>query len=92
VAATIEFMKDAGIKVWVLTGDKVETAMNIGVSAGLLDQTMENHLLDDEYDRGTLLKYLTDLKRRLRRRDSEEGSAGKHALILSGYTLTAINA
>lgn len=85
-------MKDAGIKVWVLTGDKVETAMNIGVSAGLLDQTMENHLLDDEYDRGTLLKYLTDLKRRLRRRDSEEGSAGKHALILSGYTLTAINA
>lgn len=92
MAATIEFMKDAGIKVWVLTGDKVETAMNIGVSAGLLDQTMENHLLDDEYDRGTLLKYLTDLKRRLRRRDSEEGSAGKHALILSGYTLTAINA
>jgi magnesium-transporting ATPase (P-type) len=92
VAATIEFMKDAGIKVWVLTGDKVETAMNIGVSAGLLDQTMENHLLDDEYDRGTLLKYLTDLKRRLRRRGSEEGSAGKHALILSGYTLTAINA
>jgi magnesium-transporting ATPase (P-type) len=92
VAATIEFMKDAGIKVWVLTGDKVETAMNIGVSAGLLDQTMENHLLDDEFDGGTLLKYLTDLKRRLRRRGSEEGSAGKHALILSGYTLTAINA
>jgi phospholipid-transporting ATPase len=30
-------MKDAAIKVWVLTGDKVETAMNIGVSAGLLD-------------------------------------------------------
>jgi len=37
VADTISFMKDAGIKVWVLTGDKVETAINIGVSAGLLD-------------------------------------------------------
>ena len=26
VADTIKFMKKAGIKVWVLTGDKVETA------------------------------------------------------------------
>lgn len=34
-------MKKAGIKVWVLTGDKVETAINIGVSAGLLDQPQE---------------------------------------------------
>ena len=40
VKGTIEFMKDAGIKVWVLTGDKIGTAMNIGVSAGLLDSTM----------------------------------------------------
>ena len=41
VKDTIEFMKKATIKVWVLTGDKVETAINIGVSAGLLDQFME---------------------------------------------------
>ena len=41
VADTIQFMKKAGIKVWVLTGDKIETAMNIGVSAGLLDSKME---------------------------------------------------
>jgi phospholipid-transporting ATPase len=37
VADTINFMKNVGIKVWVLTGDKIETAMNIGVSAGLLN-------------------------------------------------------
>ena len=41
VADTINFMKDAGIKVWVLTGDKVETAVNIGISAGLIDSTMQ---------------------------------------------------
>ena len=29
-------MKNAGIKVWVLTGDKIGTAINIGISAGLL--------------------------------------------------------
>lgn len=33
-------MKKAGIKIWVLTGDKIETAMNIGISAGLLDNNM----------------------------------------------------
>ena len=37
VADSIRFMKTTGIKVWVLTGDKIETAMNIGVAAGLLD-------------------------------------------------------
>ena len=37
VSETIQYMKSVGIKVWVLTGDKIETAMNIGVSAGLLD-------------------------------------------------------
>ena len=40
VADTIQFMKSVGIKVWVLTGDKIETAMNIGVSASLLDANM----------------------------------------------------
>ena len=40
-------MKNAGIKVWVLTGDKIETAMNIGVSAGLLDSDMDNHIIEE---------------------------------------------
>ena len=94
VADTIEFMKKAGIKVWVLTGDKVETAMNIGVAAGLLDSSMQNHILDEEFDRDNLLKYLQNLKRALRARasvSSVESSSGKHALILSGYVLTKIN-
>jgi len=45
VAETIQFMKHAGIKVWVLTGDKIETAVNIGFSAGLLDSNMTQHLV-----------------------------------------------
>ena len=32
VADTISVLKEAGIKVWVLTGDKIETAINIGYS------------------------------------------------------------
>ena len=37
VADTIFDIRRAGIQVWVLTGDKVETAINIGLSCKLLD-------------------------------------------------------
>jgi phospholipid-transporting ATPase len=46
VADTIEFMKNAGIKVWVLTGDKIETAINIGISCKLLNEQMEVFIID----------------------------------------------
>ena len=37
VGQTIYDIKKAGIQVWVLTGDKVETAINIGFSCRLLN-------------------------------------------------------
>ncbi|XP_077572622.1 phospholipid-transporting ATPase IC [Stigmatopora nigra] len=37
VPETISLLKQAGIKVWVLTGDKKETAINIGYACKLLD-------------------------------------------------------
>jgi P-type E1-E2 ATPase len=40
VPDTIRYIRDAGIKLWVLTGDKVETAINIGFSSGLIDNGM----------------------------------------------------
>jgi magnesium-transporting ATPase (P-type) len=40
VPDTIRFIREAGVKVWVLTGDKVETAINIGYSSGLIDNNM----------------------------------------------------
>lgn len=48
VADSIRFMKRTGIKVWVLTGDKIGTAINIGLSAGLLDKEsmMDRYLID----------------------------------------------
>lgn len=41
VPGTIRDLRRAGIKTWVLTGDKVETAINIGFSCRLLDPAME---------------------------------------------------
>lgn len=43
---TIKFIKQAGIKLWVLTGDKIETAINIGYSCELLVQDMEVFVVD----------------------------------------------
>ena len=40
VQTTIVSLKEAGIKVWVLTGDKIETAIQIGYATGLLDETL----------------------------------------------------
>ena len=42
-------MKNVGIKVWVLTGDKIETAIKIGFSAGLLDNEskMTQYIVDE---------------------------------------------
>ena len=41
VADTIEFIRNAGIKLWVLTGDKVSTAKNIAYSCALIDNDMK---------------------------------------------------
>ncbi|KAH8880163.1 phospholipid-translocating P-type ATPase [Thozetella sp. PMI_491] len=59
VPDTIALLGEAGIKLWVLTGDKVETAINIGFSCNLLNNDMdllriqvdedETNLTEDDY-------------------------------------------
>lgn len=39
VGETIQTIKDAGINFWMLTGDKIETAINIGFSCRVLDHS-----------------------------------------------------
>jgi len=41
VPSTIHDLQDSGIKIWMLTGDKLETAENIGYSCKLLTKDME---------------------------------------------------
>lgn len=50
VPDTISILNQAGIKLWVLTGDKVETAINIGFSCNLLGNEMELLLLKTKYN------------------------------------------
>lgn len=46
VGLTIKSLKKAGIKIWVLTGDKLETAINIGYSCKLLSDEQEKIIID----------------------------------------------
>lgn len=38
VRSTLEMLRNAGIRIWMLTGDKVETATNIAISARLVSK------------------------------------------------------
>jgi magnesium-transporting ATPase (P-type) len=47
VGPTIRDLKIAGIQIWVLTGDKIETAINIGFSCQLLTNDMNMFLIKE---------------------------------------------
>lgn len=48
VPETIEALRKAGMQVWVITGDKQETAVNIGYSCNLFSQQDEVIYLNTE--------------------------------------------
>lgn len=48
VPETIHTLQEAGIKVWVLTGDRQETAINIGMSCKLLSEDMMLLIVNEE--------------------------------------------
>jgi len=47
-------MREADIRVWVLTGDKIETAINIGFSCKLLTNEMQQYLIDGSNESAVL--------------------------------------
>ncbi|XP_062868152.1 phospholipid-transporting ATPase IC [Trichomycterus rosablanca] len=91
VPETIAKLAKADIKIWVLTGDKKETAENIGYSCELLTDDMHLHYGDD------VNQMLTD---RQASRGNEAGDGktkkpffsdtGKNALVITGGWLNEI--
>lgn len=76
VPEAIESLLKAGIKVWVITGDKRETAINIGFACSLLSSDMKLVVLDSNDPQ----EIITELNRGL----SLEGPV---ALVASGTAL-----
>lgn len=52
VPETIEKLHQAGIKLWILTGDKLQTAIEIGFSCNLLSSNMEIMIISADHEQG----------------------------------------
>ncbi|KAI9809312.1 MAG: hypothetical protein M1825_002603 [Sarcosagium campestre] len=101
VPDTIALLGDAGIKLWVLTGDKVETAINIGFSCNLLTNDMDLIVFKIEDDdmavaERELDKYLaqfnmtgSDVELKAARKNHEPPAA-THAIVIDGETLKLV--
>ncbi|KAK9016156.1 hypothetical protein V6N11_007236 [Hibiscus sabdariffa] len=63
VPEAIEALRQAGIKVWVLTGDKQETAISIGLSCKLLTADMQKIIINGNSEE-ECRNLLTDAKTR----------------------------
>jgi magnesium-transporting ATPase (P-type) len=50
VPQCIQAFREAGIKFWVLTGDKLETALSIAHSSGIIKDATIEYVLDDQLD------------------------------------------
>jgi len=87
VAETLETIRRAGIKVWVLTGDKKETAINISNSCKHFSSAMEHLDITDLKTRADIEKRLSLFKQQM---PSDLGSSSQtrsFALIIDGATL-----
>ncbi|KAI1111858.1 hypothetical protein F5Y14DRAFT_288376 [Nemania sp. NC0429] len=79
VPDTIELLGKAGIKLWVLTGDKVETAINIGFSCNVLSNDMELitlKVVEDESGNTTTDQFVSQLDVVLTERLQQFGLSG----------------
>lgn len=64
MAVTIESLRSAGIQVWMLTGDKVETATCIAISAGFKDRRQPIFYMRDIDNLREAETLLNDFERR----------------------------
>ncbi|KAI9336583.1 hypothetical protein BD770DRAFT_448698 [Pilaira anomala] len=85
VPETIAELAKSGIKLWVLTGDKTETAINIGFSCNLLTTDMELLVLAAS-NRIDTAKLLEDTLERVNS-ESKANIDQRFALVIDGTTL-----
>ncbi|KAJ7209673.1 calcium transporting ATPase [Mycena pura] len=85
VPDTIHTLQQAGIKVWVLTGDRQETAINIGMSCRLISESMNLVVVNESTAHDTnhfLAKRLTAIKSQ-----RSSGELEDLALVIDGKSL-----
>ena len=88
VPESIEILRDAHIKVWVITGDKQETAINIGIACRLISDP-EKLMVFNEESKGKLKSGInSELEKLVERK--KQGEAGQNELVIDGKTLAVV--
>ena len=82
VRDTLISIRQAGIKVWVLTGDKVETALNIALACGHIPENASKYFIVECKTELQLNGHLDVLKREL-----QSNSDSEYALLIDGGSL-----
>lgn len=83
VRDTLESLRMAGIKVWVLTGDKVETALNIALSCGHIPENAFKYFITECQNEVELHQHLDAFKSEMRRNPEQV-----YTLLIDGFSLT----
>ncbi|KAG2462400.1 AT11B ATPase, partial [Polypterus senegalus] len=83
VQETIEALRMAGIKVWVLTGDKHETAVSVSLSCGHFHRTMNILELVQQKSDSECAVQLRRLDKRIK-----EDHVIQHGLVVDGASLS----
>ncbi|KAF2763443.1 putative phospholipid-transporting ATPase [Pseudovirgaria hyperparasitica] len=87
VPDTIHTLQNAGIKVWVLTGDRQETAINIGMSCKLVSEDMTLLIINEETAEATR----DNISKKLKAIQSQNMGGAEMdvlALVIDGKSLT----
>lgn len=89
VPDTIQTLQDANIKVWVLTGDRQETAINIGMSCKLLSEDMNLLIVNEETKQDTKANLQEKLEAIYEHQYELENSSleSSLALVIDGHSL-----
>lgn len=87
VPDAIATLIEAGLKVWVLTGDKEETAINIGHSCKLLDATLTLHRLSRFKSAIAMKEYLDERIQEHSNKNLPAGTILNEAIIIDGPAL-----
>ncbi|KAL6249239.1 aminophospholipid translocase [Rhinocladiella similis] len=86
VPDTIHTLQQAGIKVWVLTGDRQETAINIGMSCKLISEDMTLLIVNEDNSAST--RDNLQKKYDAIRNQAATGESDTLALVIDGKSLT----
>ncbi|KAL6937604.1 putative aminophospholipid-translocase [Hanseniaspora osmophila] len=80
VKSSIELLRNAGVKIWMLTGDKVETAKCVAISAKLISRGQYVHTITGQ-------KYETTSSQGLDKLEVIKSNASNSVLLIDGESL-----